>query len=205
MNIKKVVLSTAVAVVFTGSTLLGGCGCGKPKPKISPRDIATAVLALEHAIEQKIEAEIALEQAIEEEMEAELVDEYTDVQDNRCYDPCANAVNREAAQAKKCCKKLHEELNEVEELLETEIVATQNCCSVVDTIGSLVDVQSGQIAVCCATTNTTLGTLNETCDVIPLTSVDAAEFSVLKWLKSIYCLIDNINNCLECPPLGNLG
>ena len=195
MDMKSLIRSTALISIFLGSVLLGRCGaCGgkPPKPKVV-KDALTAALAIEYLEEQKnnIDEEI-------EEIEEEIFDEYEDMSTRACFDICANAVERESEQARRCCRQLRHRLHEVRESIEEQISATDVCCSTVDSVESLVDVQTSQIDACCSSIVETLGTLDETCLDIPASLIDSSALPALQWLKSIYCLLFEIGECLGC-------
>lgn len=119
---------------------------------------------------------------------------------------CAALTSRLACQgaaAKKCCKKIKHKIEDVEELVETVIDQSADCCSLTESLlVSVID----QNAVCCSVTDTRLGDLGGSALDIPfcqfgsitdvVNAIDDAD--IITWLKSIYVLLYNVHLCTCC-------
>jgi len=112
---------------------------------------------------------------------------------------CQLAVASAAQASRKCCQKLSHEIDEIEDLVESQSDIAAACCSRLSDIEVVLESQIFELAECCSTTDTLLGSLDETCEVIPFSAVDAADFNVIKWLKTIYCALSQIEACVCIP------
>lgn len=103
-----------------------------------------------------------------------------------CCASVAHQLARQGKDAKKCCKRLHHKLDDVEDLVETLIDQSAACCSVTETIlgdpttASILDIPS------CLSNSIVDGIINGT------------DADVMTWLKSIYELVYIINNVFAC-------
>ena len=113
---------------------------------------------------------------------------------------CQLAVMRAASASRRCCNVLNSRIDTIEELIESLTDTSAECCSVVNTIETELISQIDSFSDCCSVTETLVGTLDETCTIIPPSLVNDADFNILKWLKTIYCLSRSIRNCLTACP-----
>jgi hypothetical protein len=120
-----------------------------------------------------------------------------------CCAALTNRVTCQANEARKCCKKLKHKIEDVEELVETVIDQSADCCSLTESLlVSVID----QNAVCCSVTDTRLGDLGGSALDIPfcqfgsitdvVNAIDDAD--IITWLKSIYVLLYNVHLCTCC-------
>ncbi|HSC25260.1 MAG TPA: hypothetical protein VLB80_03540 [Candidatus Babeliales bacterium] len=119
---------------------------------------------------------------------------------------CTNKnIHHQARDAKKSYKKLRHEINEVEELVESQIDQSAECCSVIE---SLIGSQIDQSAECCSIIETRIGDLDGSAIDIPscdqrfsiVDVIDNTNVDVVTWLKSLYVLLYQVYlcSCLPC-------
>ncbi len=111
-----------------------------------------------------------------------------------CTDPCLRTyisiLNQRIIQlekdSKKCCKKLGHKIHDVEELIESVIDTSAECCSVIETtLGDPAEASFLDIPLCA-----------------PITVADAiingSDADILTWLKTITELVYRIHSCVCC-------
>jgi len=205
--------------------------------KQSQQDALAAALAIAAAatkkVSKKIQLDMNLERAPRESLEGPC-----DICPQTCTDLCllnqqlealaeccANVnkqVKHQEREAKHCCKKIKHEIHEVEELVESVIDQTAECCSVTEELlVSIID----QTADCCSLSEVFLISIIDTsvdcCSVIetalgdPVTSialptppcgldisivdiVNNLDLDTISWLKSLYVLLYNVFSCTCC-------
>ncbi len=103
-----------------------------------------------------------------------------------CCESLTQRVACQGAQARKCCKKLKNKIEDVEELVETVIDQSAACCSVTETVlgdplaASILDIPL------CQSISTTDALINST------------DADVITWLKSLYALLYRVHSCVCC-------
>jgi hypothetical protein len=128
-------------------------------------------------------------------------------------------VKEQGHDARRCCRHIRHELDDIEELIVSQIDQTTDCCSVTETLllsqidqqaiccsitESLILSQIDQQAICCSIIETTLGDpCSSVVDILdlltlPVTVVDVIDTTCLDTitlLKSIYALLTQIWFC----------
>jgi hypothetical protein len=112
-------------------------------------------------------------------------------------------LEHQGRDARKCCKRVKHELNEIEELVESVIDQSTDCCSVTESLlVSVID----QSAECCSVIETVLGDPAGSALDLPLCVlqssitdvVNSIDADVITWLKSLYILMYNQYTCTCC-------
>jgi hypothetical protein len=92
----------------------------------------------------------------------------------------------QGAQARKCCKKLKHKIEDVEELVETVIDQSAECCSVTESIlGDPLTASILDIPLCASVSVTD-----------PL--INSTDADVITWLKTLYALLYRVHRCVCC-------
>jgi len=124
------------------------------------------------------------------------------------FNCCVNTNQQVRCQgilAEKCCRKLRHDIDDVEDLVVSQIDQSAICCSVMESlIGSQIDLS----VTCCSVTDTTLGDPTSssaidlpTCQqLFSITDfVNSQDIDVIAWLKSLYVLLAQVYLC-SCTP-----
>lgn len=121
-----------------------------------------------------------------------------------CCASVAHKLTQQGKEARKCCKKIKHKIDDVEDLVETLIDQTTDCCSVTESLlVSVID----QSAECCSVIESRIGdpATASFLDIplcAPITVIDAlinsTDADVLTWLKSIYELLYRVHICTCC-------
>jgi hypothetical protein len=114
------------------------------------------------------------------------------------YDCCIatnKVLGKQGHEAKKCCKKLRHEINEVEDQVE-------DCCSLLE---ELMVSQIDQTAECCSVTDARLGDPMTQIPSLQDCFIDVLSYvntnnndDLLTWLKRLYVLMYQIFSCNCC-------
>jgi hypothetical protein len=190
------------------------CGCSKPKPKNQERCTPCQQAAIRQSIADVLADALAEAEAIAKRMELDTTDlrnwaraprESLDDPTSSCENPpvaevgcppeesCCDVATQiicllqcQGREARKCCRKIKHELEDIEELVESHLDQSIECCSIIET--TLGD--PGNSALDIPDCSQVLSIM----DVIDGTNVD-----VITWLKSIYLLLFQVYQC-ACQP-----
>ncbi len=106
---------------------------------------------------------------------------------------CASVAQRltcQAKDAKRCCRKLKHEIHEVEELVESVLDQSADCCSLIDSVlGDPLTSSAIDIPACVFAP-----------DIVSV--VDSTDADILTWLKSLYVLLFQVYQCACNPCAG---
>jgi hypothetical protein len=163
------------------------CGCSKPKPK--PGRAAHVVADSSAGCASEATCCMLTQQ----------------LQDLACANAaCCKVVHRindrvkeQGRDAKKCCHKVREDLEDIEDLVISVIDQSAECCSTTEALlVSLID----QEADCCSVIETRIGDLDNSelpipANVASISDNLSLDLDVITWLKSIYELVGNIYFC----------
>jgi len=121
----------------------------------------------------------------------------------KCCCMVNNRLQCQGEEARKCCKRMVRKIENVEDLVESVIDQSADCCSLTETLLISVIDQSTE---CCSVIDTRLGDLGGSVLDIPLcqfgsivdvvNSIDDAD--IVTWLKSIYALLYEVHSCTCC-------
>jgi hypothetical protein len=207
---KTAMLATIVAAISMSSVISAGPGCSACAAaaaiRQSIRDAQAAALAggkktLEEELDE-IDAQDAHE-AVDRAAREELVDPCFPC--TSCEGECSlncklqtlfnccvctnREVRKQAHEAKKCCKRLRHEINEIEDTVEDsfsvvetliieDISVSEACCSVIDSnlsvIESLIISQTDASAACCSVIDVDLSVIESTTSIIDTNIGDPA-------------------------------
>ena len=104
-----------------------------------------------------------------------------------CCAHVSKRLEKHMHEAKKCCKKIRNDIEDVEELVESVIDQNAECCSITDSrLGDPAN-PSWPIPPCMSSTD----------DVISM--IDAAQLDLMTWVKGLYALMYNVYLC-TCNP-----
>lgn len=161
------------------------CGCSKPKPK--PGRVKESVAVKSSGCAAESTCSLLTQQ----------------VQDIACANAaCCKVVHRindrvkeQGYDAKRCCHKIKEKIEDVEDLVISQSDAMADCCSVNEALlVSIID----QDADCCSVIEARIGQLDEPSFPDVIYDVNSTQADIITWLKSIYELASNANFCSPC-------
>jgi hypothetical protein len=200
---KTAVLAAFVAALSISSVISAGCGACAAAAAIrqSIKDAQAAALgggskSLEDELD---EVDVDEEEAIERAPREELVDPCNPFPCTSCDGKCSlncklqalynccvatnKEVRHQGHEAKKCCKKLRHELNEIEDLTISVIDQSAECCSVTDSVLGDPTVQIPSL---------------QDCFIDVLSYVNTNNDDVMTWIKRLYVLMYQVFSCTCC-------
>ena len=213
---KIVLLAVAVVAMTISSAVFAVCGpcAANAAIKQSIKDVQAALIAAGKTASLETELdEVVIARAPREALEEDPCFVCQAPEGVACdlncklqtiYNCCVNTnqqVRCQAREAKKCCKKLHHDIDDVEDevedgfsivelLIVSQIDAAADCCSVLDTnLGDPLSSLAIAIPGC-----------PDVASIVDI--INATDIDVIAWLKSLYILLFQVYQCTCTPCIG---